>query len=372
MSPSPIFDESADWSSRDARIARLHTLIDELEGLAERYEISGLQARRKAIKGLRSAPREIFAVRKRTKDWAFHRGGRGELQFNAGVDILPNGQHAFRIGVGFSLEASRFFRELELLLPHIARFDDWMAANPDAYPDLAMWHYVDDERSKDYRPGPVDMDFVERALQTRRGFVFLGDRQPLGQVDLDRALGVMDRLLPMWDWIERGLVERTAPAEVGAGGGGTEATGDDAEERLDLTRGRQINPRRWGQATTVQRVIDVELRHAEIQRRLEARLQAEGWAVTVEATIGRRRVDLVARRAGEMRFYEVKVAGSARTCLREAIGQLLEYSLWPGATKPNRLVVVGERALTEKGRAYLRSLATVLSMPLDYEQLTLD
>ncbi|EJL26032.1 hypothetical protein PMI01_04203 [Caulobacter sp. AP07] len=361
-------------SDKAARIARLHALIDELEEMAEPYEIGGLQVRRRTIKGLRSGRKQIFAERKRIKDWAFHYGGRGELQFNAGLDVLPSGDHAFRIGVGFSLEASKFFHDIELLLPHVVRFDDWMAANPDAYPDLAMWHYVEGERSNDYRPGPVRADFVERALKTRKGFVFLGDRQPFERVDLNRALGVMDRLLPMWDWIERGLASGVA-SRPGTGliAGAGSAQGDEAEETLDLDRGRRIDPRRWTRASIVQRVVDVDLRHAELQRRLEAKLLADGWPkVTVEAPIGRRRVDVVAKRPGEMWFFEVTIASSARLCLREAVGQLLEYSMWPGATKPERLVVVGEPPLTTKGRAYLQALNGVLSIRLDYEQLALD
>lgn len=71
-------------------------------------------------------------------------------------------------------------------------------------------------------------------------------------------------------------------------------------------------------------------------------------------------------------FYEVKTAGSVRGCLREAIGQLLEYALWPGATRPSRLIVVGEPAPDADANAYLGALNAAFPLPISYRQLALD
>jgi hypothetical protein len=64
----------------------------------------------------------------------------------------------------------------------------------------------------------------------------------------------------------------------------------------------------------------------------------------------------------------VKTATSARACIREAIGQLLEYSLWPEAQFASRLVVVGEAALDEVATQYLANLKSYFNLPLEYEQ----
>jgi hypothetical protein len=55
------------------------------------------------------------------------------------------------------------------------------------------------------------------------------------------------------------------------------------------------------------------------------------------------RIDLVVRTGEGYEFYEIKTYGSARACIREAIGQLLEYAMWPGA-EPARQDHDGVRA----------------------------
>lgn len=92
----------------------------------------------------------------------------------------------------------------------------------------------------------------------------------------------------------------------------------------------------------------------------------------MEAPIGARSIDLVVGHAGELWFYEVKTASTVRGCLREAIGQLLEYALWRGATRPPRLIVVGEPGLDNSSKAYLAALNQSFPIPITYQYLRLD
>jgi hypothetical protein len=68
-------------------------------------------------------------------------------------------------------------------------------------------------------------------------------------------------------------------------------------------------------------------------------------------------------------FYEIKTALTARACLREAIGQLLEYGFWPGAQEPARFIVVGESALDNDGKEYLSRLRKRFSLPIENETI---
>ena len=61
--------------------------------------------------------------------------------------------------------------------------------------------------------------------------------------------------------------------------------------------------------------------------------------------------------------------GEWRGCLREAIGQLLEYAFWPGAQEAKRLIVVGETAIDRDAAKYLCRLKERFSLPIEYEQL---
>jgi len=53
-------------------------------------------------------------------------------------------------------------------------------------------------------------------------------------------------------------------------------------------------------------------------------------------------------------------------CIREAVGQLLEYCLWPGGVQAQKLVVVGEMPLDPDAKTYLVALNGKLSIPIEY------
>ncbi len=70
-------------------------------------------------------------------------------------------------------------------------------------------------------------------------------------------------------------------------------------------------------------------------------------------------------------FYEIKTALTPRACLREAIGQLLEYGFWPGAQEPARFIVVGESPIDGDAQEYLRRLRKRFSLPIEYEAIAI-
>lgn len=85
-----------------------------------------------------------------------------------------------------------------------------------------------------------------------------------------------------------------------------------------------------------------------------------------------RSVDLVAFKDGALWMFEIKTGATARSCLREALGQLLEYALWPGATKPARLVVVGTPPLEGDAIPYIEKLNKAFPVSVAYRQVSLD
>src|SRR5262245_60759369 len=76
-------------------------------------------------------------------------------------------------------------------------------------------------------------------------------------------------------------------------------------------------------------------------------------------------IDAVVRVDGGYWFFEIKTGLSARGCLRQEVGQLLEYAFWPGAQEAQRLMVVGEAAFDDEAREYRRRLADRFELPLD-------
>ena len=65
-------------------------------------------------------------------------------------------------------------------------------------------------------------------------------------------------------------------------------------------------------------------------------------------------------------FYEIKTDSNAKRCIRNALGQLLEYSSYPPEKRAEKLVVVGDAWATEDDRSYLRHLRETYSLPIYY------
>lgn len=81
-------------------------------------------------------------------------------------------------------------------------------------------------------------------------------------------------------------------------------------------------------------------------------------------------VDLRVRAAnGAVTYFEIKTGASALACIREALGHLLEYALWPGSESVERLVVVGDIPPTADENAYLEHLRARFGLPLEYLHL---
>ena len=86
----------------------------------------------------------------------------------------------------------------------------------------------------------------------------------------------------------------------------------------------------------------------------------------VPAGYGGKRIDLVVKRAQkELVFYEVKTYPVARHSVREALGQILEYALWPNRDKAVKFVIVTQQAAYDaKMDTYMATLRRKLSIDI--------
>lgn len=132
----------------------------------------------------------------------------------------------------------------------------------------------------------------------------------------------------------------------------TSASDDDDPTRLEAARTR----------ADVEGVVYDPL-HVKLQNRLYRTLQAKHkGCVRYENEF----VDLSLHLPGEVTFYEIKIAPTARRCIRLALGQLLEYSHYPDQTKANRLVVVGDTLATQADKTYLERIRKLYRIPIFY------
>lgn len=327
----------------------------DLNVRAQSYAIGRLQDIRMRLRGFSRRPSsDIFTTHTIHQRWAFHYGGRTELQFNIGVERVSGEE--LRHGVAFSFTPSQSLPSVDVLIPKVRLFNDFIRLYPERFGDMRMWHYADGERSADYAASPILPELVRPGP-----FVFLGKRRPVASIDYDEILADFDRLLPLCEYVESG----------GREDAGTTA----ARSGFAFQAGCAARPAATT-ATIAERELNVSLRHNLMQAALTTRLIAEYGAANVAdehpSGLGTK-IDVVLRRGTDAYwYYEIKTATSPQACLREALGQIMEYAYWPGAKEPERLIVCGESALDDDGRAYLRQLNERFRLPVAYEQIVLE
>ena len=263
------------------------------------HPIGELQSLRAELKGLSRQPgTAIFSNLTIHPRWAFHHGGRTELQFNIGLE-----GDELRHGVAFSFEASQALPDpVGTLTPKVQLFNDYLRLYPDHYGDMRMWHYQKEQRSSDYPPGPVMWELVVRGT-----FVFLGKRQPVDAVDHEVVLDDFDRLLALYSYVEGGGRERSEVLgfdfRPGVADRAPSAAVSMAERELNIT-------------------LKHNLLQATLCRHLVAKHGAENVRSEQPSGLGTM-IDVVLRqRPDEYWYYEIKTALSPRACMREALGQL--------------------------------------------------
>lgn len=339
-------------AAKSPRALSLQEVVTEVNEGALTRRIGKMQEWRKQQRGFTKLPSATLFYSKvdGDRDWAFHVGGLSELQFNVGFEPV-GGKRMFRHGVAFSLQPTREMPDIDPLVPKIARFNEYLRIYPDEFDELSMWHWMPDgKRSANYAVAPIPDELVARGM-----FIFIGAVQSAEAIDIDWVLGDFERLLPLYEYVE-----------------GTEAFPKLTKQRKGFvwTPGNKARAPRTTYERSAQ-TVDKALRHNLIQSALFDHLEAiHGKDNTSgEQDYGKgTRVDVSVRTGESYVYYEIKTGLSAQSCIREAFGQLMEYSYWPGAQQAERLIVVGEAPYDKDAKAYIKKLRAEFSLPIEYQQ----
>lgn len=329
-------------------------LAAEINDRASLHAIGELQQIRVQLKQLHhAASPKIFSQATIFEDegYAFHSGGRSELQFNIGVD--NDGEHV-RHGVAFSLETGRNLPSIEVLIPQIRLFNEFLQENKEMLSNFEMWHFQNNQRSSNRLPTAITADLIQP-----KTFIFLGALQLIGHVELGKILDDFDSLLPLFKFGESA---------------GAVSPYKDSPSRFAFHAGNRAKKSSTTASQTAKQ-LSVELRHNEIQASLYSQLCAEYGAENVgteQPSGSGGRIDTVVKTEHGYTFFEIKVGRSLQACIREAIGQLLEYSYWPSSKCAISLVIVGEPLLDDECHTYIERLRRDLLVPISYRQIQLD
>lgn len=185
---------------------KINELIEVLNQKSETYSIGKLQEIRKDLKE-GSRGRTLFTrdrAKRKDLQYAFHYGGRKELQFNIGFDNI-DGIDVFRYGVAFSVKRDKSFHDPEeVLIPKIGRFNEYLRSKKDFRKNFSM--YVSDYGGSSREIFKTSKEIPER-LQVIDKFIFLGKwkvkKEAIFDDDfIDEILTTFDKLLPLYRFVE--------------------------------------------------------------------------------------------------------------------------------------------------------------------------
>lgn len=348
----PVQIKGPEETKIDFQNLKLLEIAEEINLRASGYRMGRFQSLRKELKKLsRVTTSRIFTRLTIADVWAFHHGGRKELQFNVGFEHI-NKELFFRHGVAFSLEPSQSLPDIEVLLPKIEHFNDYIRETYSEFRDMQMWHWYEGNRSENYAIREILPKF------TRVGyFIFLGKLTNPAKVNVDEILQDFDRLLNLYEYVEgEGKTIRTIAPELDFGF----QFHSGCSLKKSVTTGSREERR-----------LDIILRHNDIQSDLYEYLRFIHGDdnVGTEIPVGcGKKIDVVVKDPNSFTFYEIKTSSCLQVCIREALSQLLEYSFWPDTERAKKLVIVTENETTEEARKYLTKLRDHFGLPVYHQR----
>lgn len=230
-----------------------------------------------------------------------------------------------------------------------------MERNADGFSGMKMWDWVDDQRSVDYQPGPIRTN-----LYRGKVFIFLGRSSAQANWNPQDALKTFDDLLPLYEFVE-------------SDGSSSLKRSNRKEDDFSFNPGCTIKPSQTI-AKLYPGISNIRLRHNDMQLTLHDKLASKYGKdnVGTENPSGNGLpIDVVVQNEDDTYdFYEIKTSHDPRICIREAIGQLLEYAYWNDrGPQVKNLVIVGPNPMDDDAEEYLVVLKAKFKLPIKYVHL---
>ena len=124
------------------------------------------------------------------------------------------------------------------------------------------------------------------------------------------------------------------------------------------------------QTRTVTRSYVAEQKHNKIQEAL-VKLLSEKYG-DENVVLEENYVDIKLIQPDYITFYEVKSSPYASECIKEALGQILLYSLNDTDKRPKKHIVVGQYPPTDNDKKYIDFLKQNLKLEFDYLNVELE
>lgn len=324
----------------------IENVCNDINKNCSKYRIGSLQEIRAKIKNLKRVPTYlIFSSQTIDDNWAFHVGGRSELQFNIG-----NETEGLRYGFAFSLETSKNFTDPSILLPKILKLNSIIVSSPYLFDNYKMWIWDEKGRSSIHDVREIQEDEIKIG-----NFIFIGKIQ--STYNLQKILQTFDDLLDIYISVENSSYLPLSSII-------SNSTFIFSKNAYQVVQSKTIS--------LTAKSININVRHTIIQNRLEKQLSEKYGSqnVAVEHKHLGNRIDIVVKSNSSFYFYEIKIGDSAKSCIRQALGQLFEYTYYPNNINASKMIVVGEPPLDKDSLTYIDLLKRNFNIPIEYLQVT--
>jgi len=332
-------------------VVGIKKIAEKLNDLASKYEIGKLQDIRKEIKGLKKKhTSNLFSSMTIFDEYAFHDGGRTEIQYNIGYDE----NDSLRYGLAFSLEPGQTLPDVSKLYPQILRYNYLYNSNPELFVGYKIWYYNEHGRSQTEKIHEIGSE-----LLNPHSFIFFGKLMNISKIDYEEILETFDKMLPIYKYVsseKSNLVNNFRKEHYKF---------EFIKTNASLVEGRKY--------TIKEKSVDISVRHSIIQKKLIKQLVGKYGKtnVSAEVPIFGNKIDVVVNNNGSMYFYEIKSTLTARDCIRQAMGQILDYAYWPGQKNADKIFIVGECTLEYNTKLYLKYINKKLNINVEYIKIVI-
>lgn len=326
----------------------IREIAETLNEKAKDFQMSTFFQLRKQLHEKKVGSKNIFTSQSIFDDYAFHIGGRHELQFNIGF-IERDGEDKFRYGVALSLFENKSLPDYRELEKQFFRLSEFLKANKSKLSDLELYYHDEIRNRRVF----IKIDKLNSRLFSRDIFIFFGKIIPRDEINIDDVLKTFDRLLEIYIYAE-----------------GTNKIKKDKKKiksKSDIAKKAEKAFRKITAKT-----VESDLRHVKIQKRIFhifCDIYGKENVSYEETTEIGTNIDLVVD-ASELLYYEIKTYPNIRFCIREALGQLMEYAYWSNTKKPDKLIIISENPIknNEEAKKFLKTLRNKFNLNIYYQQ----
>ena len=125
-------------------------------------------------------------------------------------------------------------------------------------------------------------------------------------------------------------------------------------------------------AINTKEIVSITNLHDEIKEKLYLQLSKEYGSENVgtEISIGKKKIDLVVKNSDSYNIYEIKTDPDVRICIREAIGQIIDYAYFECNDNINKMTIVGPTKINQEAYEYLENIRIKHNLPIYYESVS--